>query len=329
MDHANQQTTVTVLSLISGTRNPVLMTIVLGLLLAGLGMIFRLSRITGVAIVLPFILFSAVMAVTTQDGAHAGIQVARYGITFLPLSFVAISVALVWIGKSVRTKFSFFQRKHLLLTVAVAAWIPFLASSPLWTTYSQPNNFTNHSAYQYRYDPIQWLQRSPERDLVPGISMEYRNIPRFYLQSPIVSTAKGIIEYPVLIGDQLNLYYYYQHFHRRPVAAGFVSNNIYAPFGPGRDFVYGDWPIDSVMGGMPELLRNKSSWNTMADLNNITMLRSKYKGWLVLIHRDPLSELFRNNSPDNPMTMKLVDRLTGAFGSPLFVDGQLAAWMIE
>jgi hypothetical protein len=329
MDHANLQTAVTVLSLISGTRNPLLMTIALGLLLIGLVLIVIRSRIMGVAIVLSFSIFSIVMATTTQDGAHAGIQVARYGITFLPLSFVAIAVASVWIGEFLRRSFSLFQRKHLLLPVAAVVWTPFLATSPLWTTYSTPNNFTNHSAYQYRYDPIQWQQRSPERDLAPGISMEYSSIPKIYFQSPLLAAAKGIIEYPVLIGDQLNLYYYYQHFHRRPVVAGFVTNNIYAPYGPGRDFVYGDWPIDSVMGGMPELLRKKSSWNTMADLNAISELRSRYKGWLILIHRDPLGELFRNNSPDNPMSLKLVGVMTDAFGSPRFVDGQLAAWMIE
>lgn len=329
VDHANPETAVTVLSLISGTRNPLMMTIVLGLLLTGLVVIVHRSRIMGVAIVLSFFIFSLVMASTTQDGAHAGIQVARYGITFFPLSFVAIAVALVWIGESLRKKYTFFQRKHLLFSVAVVAWLPFLATSPLWTTYTTPNNFTNQSAYQYRYDPIQWLQRSPERDLVPGISIDYSDIPPLYFESQFLTQAKGIIEYPMLIGDQLNIYYYYQHFHRRPVVAGYVSNNMFAPYQPGGDFVYGDWPIDSVMSGMPEPLRKKSSWHTMVDLNDIGGLRSRFKGWIIIIHRDPEDEISRRDSPDNRMSLRMVDVMTGAFGSPRFLDGQIAAWTIE
>lgn len=329
MDHANLETAVTVLSLLSGTRNPLLMTMILGLLLVGLVVTIHRSRVMGLALVLSFLIFSLAMATTTQDGAHAGIQVARYGLTFFPLSFAAIAVAIVRIGESLCAKYTFFQRKHLLFSVAVVAWCPYLATSPLWTTYNTPNNFTNHSAYQYRYNPIQWQQRSPERDLVPGISMEYRNIPQFYFQSPLLAAAKGVIEYPMLIGDHFNLYYYYQHFHRRPVVAGFVSNNIYAPVMPGSDFVIGDWPIDSVMSGMPELLKKKTSWKTMVDLNDIGGLRSRFKGWTIIIHRDPLGEIYSRDSSENRMSQYMVDVMVKAFGSPRVMDGQLAAWMIE
>jgi hypothetical protein len=328
-DHATLDTAVTVLSLVSGTRNPVLMTIILGFLLTGLLVIVRRTKIIGMAIVLSFLVFALVVATTTQEGAHAGIQVVRYGITFIPLSFVAVAVAVVRAGEFLRIRHRIFQRKQLLLPVALFAWCPFLLDNPLWTTYAQPNNFTNHSAYQYRYDPIQWHQRSPERDLTPGVSIEYRSIPQFYLQSPLVAAAKGIVEYPVLIGDQLNLYYYYQHFHRRPVVAGFVSDNSYAPVEPGRDFVYGNWPIDSVMTAIPEPLRNRMSWNAMVDLNDVNWLRSRFKGWIIIVHRDPLSEIFQKDSPDNPMSLELVNGLSAALGAPDALDEQLAVWTIH
>jgi hypothetical protein len=328
-DHANLDTAVTVLSLVSGTRNPVLMAIALGLLLAGLGMIVQRSRVMGAAMVLSFLVFSLIMATTTQDGAHAGIQVVRYGITFIPLSFVAVAVAVVRVGEFLRARHKIFQRGHLVFPVALLAWCPFLATSPLWITYAQPNNFSNHSAYQYRYDPIQWHQRSPERDLTPGVSLEFGGIPRFYFTSPLIAHAKGVIEYPVLIGDQLNLYYYYQHFHRRTVMAGFVANNLFAPVEPGRDFVYGNWPIDSVMTAMPESLRKKMSWNAMVDLNDIKVLRSRFKGWIIIVHRDPLSEIFQKDSPDNPMSLELVNGLSAALGAPDALDEQLAVWTIH
>jgi hypothetical protein len=329
MDHANLQTAVTVLSLISGTRNPVLMAAILGLLLSGLALMIYRSRIMGISIAISFLIFFTIMANTTQDGAHAGIQVARYGLTFFPLSFMAIALALASIGEFLRTKFLLFQRKHLLFGFALLAWSPFLVTSPLWTTYVAPNNFTNHSAYQYRYDPILWLQRSPERDLVPGVSMDYQGIPNFYFQSPLLKTAKGVIEYPMLIGDQLNLHYYFQHFHKLPVVAGYVTNNIYAPIRPGSDFVNGDWPIDSVMAGMPEPLRKKTSWRTMVDLNDSAELRNRFKGWVVVIHRDPFGELFLRDPPDNRTLVSLVGSMNKTFGTPGFVDEKIAAWLIE
>jgi len=133
----------------------------------------------------------------------------------------------------------------------------------------------------------------------------------------------------MLIGDHFNLYFYYQHFHRLPVVAGFVANNRYAPIRPGRDFLSGNWPIDSVMGAMPELLRKKASWSTMADLGDVTSLRSRFKGWVIVIHRDPQSEIFNNYSSGYPMPYPLITAMGDAFGYPRFVDDQLAAWMIE
>lgn len=329
VDRANWQTVVTVSSLISGTRNPFLMPIIIALLLGGLVLMVRQSRTIGFAIVSSFVLFTLIMAKTTQEGAHAGIQVARYGITFLPLAFIAIAVALACLGEYLSEKYIIFQRKQLLLSVALVAWLPFLATSPLWTIYSAPNNFTNQSAYQYRYDPIKWQERSPERDLALGVSMAYSDIPQFYKQSELLKTAKGVIEYPMMIGDHFNLYYYYQHFHRLPVVAGFVSNNNYVPVEPGRDFVFGNWSIDSVMTGMPKQNRNKMSWRTMTDLNDISLLRSRYKGWALVIHRDHLSEVLLRDSYDVRMSADLVDMMIKVFGAPQFMDVQLAAWLIK
>jgi hypothetical protein len=329
VDHADLDTAVTLLSLLSGTRSPLLMIVVLALLLTGLALIIRQSRAIGAAMILAFLAFAAVMATTTQEGAHAGIQIARYGITFFPLSLIAIAVALSRAAELLRLRFAVLKRRYAMCAAGVLVWSPFLATSPLWTTYAAPNTFTNHSAFQYRYDPIQWLQRSPERDLSPGVSIEYSCIPPFYLQSPLLAEAKGIIEYPMLIGDQFNQYYYYQHFHRRPVVAGYVANNRFVPVEPGRDFVYGDWPIDSVMSAMPAESRRKTSWRAMVDLNDTQTLRSRYKGWLIVVHRDPRSEISGESSPDLPMSVQLATDLSVALGDPVAVDDQLAVWSIQ
>ena len=133
----------------------------------------------------------------------------------------------------------------------------------------------------------------------------------------------------MLIGDQLNVYYYYQHFHRRPVVAGFVTNNTFAPIEPGRDFVYGNWSIDSVLGAMPEQFRKKSSWHTMVDINDIDLLRSQFKGWVLIIHGDPVSEILRYDCTEQHMSHLMVNVMANAFGNPKFTDEHIAVWKIE
>lgn len=328
-DQATMDTLLTVLGHLAGTHLFLLKVLMALLALAGLALLLKRERTVGLALLLPLALFSIAMALSTQEGAHAGIQVSRYGIAFFPLLFVAIAVAVVRSGEALQSRYGFFRDKHVLVAAALVVWSPFLMTSPLWKTYAAANNFTNHSAYQYRYEPIAWRQRSPERDLIPGFSMAYADIPRFYLQSPLLAETKGIIEYPVLLGDQLNLYYYYQHFHRLPVVAGFVLNNAWAPVEHGSDFIVGNLTIDSILEGMPESIRKKTSWNAMVDLNDTNLLRSRYKGWAIVVHRDPPSEFFRNDFPDYPMSLELVDILTGEFGAPAEMDAQLAVWMIK
>jgi hypothetical protein len=329
-DHASLETAWVLLSLLAGTSNGLLKLLALVCLLSGLVLLVRKSRTMGAALLLPFLLFALAMSLTTQDGSHAGIQVARYGIAFFPLSFAAIAVALVTAGDFLQ-KLPVLQRHRMLpYLVSGIAWCPFLATSPLWATYSYPNNFTNHSAYQYRYDPINW-ERSPERDLFPGISIGYDEIPKFYFTTSLHGDAPGIIEYPMLVSDHYNLYFYYQHFHRLPVVVGYTSTTDMPDRfeSPGKDFVNGGDSIDFVMSSMPEQFKRTSSWRSMVDLQDPERLRKQFSGWLIIVHRQPLAEALQEDIPDDPMSLRLVDTLSEAFGGPLYVDDQLGVWKVQ
>jgi hypothetical protein len=67
----------------------------------------------------------------------------------------------------------------------------------------------------------------------------------------------------------------------------------------------------------------------MVDLNDTRALRSRFKGWLIVVHRDPLSEISLESSPDLPMSVQLVADLSAALGDPVAVDDQLAVWSIQ
>jgi hypothetical protein len=83
------------------------------------------------------------------------------------------------------------------------------------------------------------------------------------------------------------------------------------------------------MTGMPESLRKSSSWKAMVDLNDSAMLRSSYKGWLIVIHRDLINEIIRYQPIDDRMSSMQADVMAKILGDPLFFDDQLAVWMIN
>ena len=317
------------MTLLAGSRSLMLGVVATILVIAGLALMIKNSRSTGIAFSLPFLIFLGVASTTTQEGSHAGIQIARYGISFFPLSFIAAAVAVTKCGEILRMRLMPAIAGYALPAAGVAAWIPFLATSPLWEIYSYPNNFTNHSCYQYRYEPIQWETASPERDLAPGMMVPYSEIPPFYFNRNLLSEAKGLIEFPMLIGDHFNVYYYYQHFHNLPVVAGFVSSALLNEFANAREFVYGDSPIEYVLASVPEALRSRATWRTMIDLQDIEKLRKRYSGWLMVFHVNPAQEVMRDGAPDLPFSNMVSMYISGNFGYPLYVDGKTIVWKIQ
>lgn len=339
MDRATWQTAVTVMGLLAGSGWFWLKYLFAGLVVAGLILTVRESRIRGVAVALPFLLFTTVMAITTQDGSHAGIQAVRYGITFAPLSFIMVAVAVVTFGEALRRRFEVFATARWLTPAcALILWAPFVITSPLWTIYRLPNNFTNHSGYQYRYDAIEW-SHSPERDLAPGISIPYNEIPLIYRQPGLRQQYHGIIEYPMPIGDHLNPYFYYQHFHHLPVVAGFLARDDSDRYPQRGEWVYADKMVDYVVSGVPsELLRKATSWRNMVDLEDVARIKKQYSGWLIILHRNPVREIQEHipedatrfyGSPDLPLTPMAGEYLTGIFGSPMMQTSHVAVWVVR
>ena len=326
-DHATLKTATDLLELVAGT--PVVPCMVLALVLALVGacLVVKRTPVLGVPLLAPLLVFAGVAAVTTQEGSQAAIQVVRYGITFVPLVLVLIAVAVARIMAGLLDSVDatqFWTGRGIL----VIAWLPFLATSPLWRTYQMPNNFTNQSAYQYHYESHDW-ETSPERDLAAGIVMYRADIPSMY-GSPLLARFPGIIEYPMLLGDHFNFYYYYQHFHRRPVRVGYVPN---LNLGWRRDqYVIANQTIDHVLRGLsPEQLA-RSNWRSMVNLADPAALRQHYPGWLVILHNDPLGEAFPG-SPDASEPYPYIAITAGimqqAFGTPVFSDRLMSGWVIR
>lgn len=336
MSRANWGTFITFTEFIVGTARYNLSLAAFVLIPLGSILLIIRNRTQGITFITPLIVFFAVIANYTQDGAHAGIQAARYGIVIFPLCFIAIAIALEWCVITIAKTVPAIQTRLILPVCLVALWLPFLLTSPLWSIYHSPNNFTNHSGFQYHYTPINW-ERSPERDLVPGVSIGYNEIPSLYRTPEIYSHYKGIIEYSVAIGDHVNPLFYYQHFHKLPVVAGFTRWDRSPRFPFRGAWTFADTTIDYVMSGLPQHLVHKMSWNTMIDLEDMSRLKAKYSGWLLVLHKNPIREMQGhipeygnfNGSPDLPLTDQVSYLLNSNFGVPVQANNHISAWVVR
>lgn len=332
VDGATIDTALTVMGLVAGSTVRSLQAAVVALAAAGWFLVWRGSRLEAAALGAPFAVFAVAMSLSTQEGAHAGIQVARYGITFFPLTYLLVALAVVRGGRLLLRALPPGGRAPAALVGAAMLWAPYLATSPLRTTYRSPNSFTGHSAYQFRYEPIDW-ELSPERDLAPGYRMRREDVPKIYTEGTMLADAAGVIEYPMLIGDHFNIYYYYQHFHRRPAAVGFIGSARSPRLASRDEWVFGDTSIDYVLGRIPAELRRRCAWHSLVDLQDAERLRRDFKGWVVIVHRNPLREAFPlrfdPDTPGYPLSARVEAMLARPFGAPVWKDPQLAAWVVR
>lgn len=327
ISRATPATAARVLELVAGTPQPAVQFMMLGLMLAGFVFAFRESLVTGIVLTAPLLVFSLAMALTTQDGAHAGIQVVRYGIAFVPIAYIAVARAFVaGLERLSSCITSAGWGTVTLAAFAAAVWIPSLVTSPLWRTYAYPNNFTSHSAFQDHYGETDW-QRSPERDLIRGLSIDRHEIPPVYLAEQMKGMP-GVIVYPVLVGDHLNIHYYYQKFHGRPVIAGYLNHST-RETPPGTDYVVADHFFDNIMGNIASLSKKHHEWDTMLNLSDGERVRRDFKGWLLVIHRNPLAEIIRDEYPDYPASLQAYQIASTSFGEPVYSDEQVAAWIVK
>ncbi|HAL93120.1 MAG TPA: hypothetical protein DCM68_08880 [Verrucomicrobia bacterium] len=309
------------LSLLAGTR------FVLGKLLiaalAGYGLHLWLKKEfrIGLLFLSAWAAFFLLLAFATQDGMHAGIQIARYNIVLFPVAMLMVAAGLE----------ALFARLPSGLRIAAGILLigGLVAGSPLWRTFDLPNNFMHHSAFQDSYAPFDESQ-SRLRLLTPMPQMPKSRIAPFYFNLAAAAPVRGLIEYPMYIGDPLNLHWYTQHFHRKPVAIGYVPDFPFPPLPSKNDFIYQATPADYVFSRTRELgLEGKLHFRNLVPLTDVARLRRDFPGWVLIVHRDILQETLgiRNRAGLHPPEI-LEASLIRTLGAPAFSDRQIVAWQI-
>lgn len=310
--------------MLSGTANKFMVVLFLGLLGLGQAQLLRKVPLLGCIFLSVMLLYLGTLTITRPEYTHAPIVISRYIIIVFPLSFTLVAFGMdtvlnhcQWIN---------FINKPLLSTVlcvlAVSVFLTVLFwSGPLITLYTPPNNFTNHSAFQESYELSDWDQ-SYIPDVESGFCTLNRNdIPSFYHQLA-KEPDTTIIEYPMTYFDQLNLYYYYQQFHKKKVLAGYLTE---LP----RKFPYkGIW-IDDVLALEPD--KNKLMFRNMIDLSDIDKLRQSEAKYVILHKNNIAGEWSAHDfrcTKKRFLPLILEEEFTRHFGQPIFEDHNLIVFRI-
>ena len=324
------RTVINYLCLLSGTANKPIVCVFIGLLFCGVFCLLRKKPVFGGILFSVIIFYVLLLGLSRPAGIHAAIVAARYSISVFPVCFVFVACGTDHVlsfvpldGVGARQRFFRFSGD---VPAAVFLLILFF-TGPLKDLYVEPNNFTNHSAFQESYEPLSW-DTSFACEVYPMLRLDKRRIPPFYsLISGEPDGTSTIIEYPMFIGDYFNLYYYYQHFHGKKILIGYYPCFILEK-GLKRTFVHGDNITCDALSAIQDT--SKLKFRNMIDMRDIEAIRASRAGYIIL-HKNPMHEIF----PDAPaheydllISISLGRAYLKHFGPPFFEDKDLIVFKL-
>ena len=210
--------------MVSGTTNRMLVFLFCGLILFGQISLLRKKPLFGKICLATAISYFALLIVSKPDCINIPLVFSRYAIPLFPVSFILIAAAIDSLQKLFVSRLTKRRSYGFLFTnLVVGGFIAALFfSGPLTKVYARENSFTNHSAFQESYDRLTW-EKSYDSDIAPGHVIKKEEVSPFYLWLANQTSVNSIIEYPMQQSDHNNLYYYYQHFHRKHVLIGYYT----------------------------------------------------------------------------------------------------------
>lgn len=315
------------LSILSGTSNVGMKSLFGLMFMCGLFVVFREKGVFTFSLVAIITLYFIMMALSRQEGSHAAIQAIRYSISIIPLVLIVVAFGMDRILCSLNSLMKTSNMRLILIyLIPVAILINQFSLGPLLVTYQSPNNFMNHSAYQDSYKPHIWAHSRP-RDLTPGYIMRKEDVSKFYFSLSKMTDVHMIIEYPMLMGDPVNLHYYYQYFHKKKIIAGYSPNLTIAE--RTQDYIFGVYPVDYVMSRLPDL--KKAKFKNMVDMNNIESVKNTTADYVIL-HKHLIAEMFPYLKTDKTRVYSGVIYLNQLyrkyFGNPIFEDKNIIVFKI-
>lgn len=322
----------TAATMVSGTEQLALNVLFFSLSVAGQILLFKDTRQLGWIFLSTIGGYCVLLLASRPPGIHRGAVLLRYMIVAVPIALLLASVAMDYLLKRLE------KMKGGKFGIPVLGTGTFLiclyATGPLPAIYAAPNDFTNHSAFQGSYKKHTW-EHSEALSVYPDFSINQDQIPPFYRWLS-GQNIKAIVEYPFDVCDYNDLFYYYQHFHKKRVIAGYCRNRELfgstAPRQPGEDrFAIGMLYPDGVLSRVTD--PRKLVFRNMVDIDDAVAL-SQCSANVIVLHKYIVAlKLMPHRLGTVPVHWNPVDyfraKFEKTFGSPLYEDEQLVCFRID
>ncbi len=322
------------LSMLSGTDNSALIILFVLFVISGFIILSKQSILLSMTCIALFILYFLALFISQPNSIHAAIVISRYSIILFPISFLLIAIALDSFSSHLSAR---LQDQYQLVGVAgsLIFILALLYSGPLWQTYQAPNNFTNHSAFQESYKTMDWGHFYRSDMIKPDYDVQRSDIPEFYIKLAENKEVKAIIEYPILIGDNFNIQYFYQHYHKKRMLAGYI-----VPLDKEKKYLTkGDVSADALGPRFADVLIFIEDETNLKFTNMVNILdfkKIKASGArFVIIHRNALAEALVSKSirsriaPDEVVEDILIYYIMDHSWMPVFQDRSIIVFDVK
>jgi hypothetical protein len=312
------------------------------LLITGFWLLVRQKPLFGTMQLTIVVVYLLILWITRPRGVDDGIVLLRYTIVGILSGLLAVAYALDRVYLKIK---EITGSKKLLpiagLPLSAAFFVLFFIKGPIPETYAVPNNFTNHSAFQGSYESHTWA-RSDARHTYPSFIATKESIPDFYPWLAQQEYADKIIEYPFDICNFNDLYYYYQHFHRKQVIVGYCRDRRYAGFtymekregkksSDATNFSIGALCVDNILARIrnPE----KIAFRNMIDLDDLSAVARSGAEFIVLHKYYQALKIRPDGMATIPIHFRGVDhffeKYRNAMGLPIYEDDQIVCFQIK
>jgi hypothetical protein len=247
------------------------------------------------------------------------IVLARYLTILFPLAHVCAAIGLIQIATRIgglaelRKPFA----RGLAISLAILVFSSWIITNPLRYAYAAPNNFTNHSAFIESGQFGGWdrlyhslFLHKPGSYVPPRMSPFYRDMPK---------RTQRLIEYPMMLCDHYNYYYFYQHYHGKQIVIGYTDIVDSMPLE--RDGIREEFFVNHVIRAVDD--KRGIRFRNMVNILDVGAVRRSRADYLIC-HKNLLSEFLPGIQllPNTltPGMKECVEHATKNFGPPVFED---------
>ncbi len=287
--------------------------------LLGAWTLFREHFFWGAVFALTAFLHLLMIVVCRFAGIEAPIVLARYLTILFPLAHVCAAVGLIQCAARISglTEFRKPPIRKLSFALAILVFASWILTNPLWYAYAAPNNFTNHSAFIESGQFGGWDKPYRSWFLPQSVSSDQPRMSAFYRGLP--QRTRRLIEYPMMLGDHFNYYYFYQHYHGKQIIIGYTDIVGIMPLN--RDCIYPDYFVNHVIRAVDD--RRGIRFGNMVDILDAEAVRRSRADYLIC-HKDLLGEFLPgirlSAKTLTPGLKECVEQSTKHFGPPVFED---------